>query len=123
VLLCTEVMAQARRHPDIAAISQGFDRDVRQWLRTLFEAGQKRGDIPGDVDLDGVIAARGRGALDDAHPERGEPELGIAHELEELGHRGHARRQRGDRRLAPPVGRQRECGTIPEPGLGHRAGL
>jgi AcrR family transcriptional regulator len=55
VLLCTEVMAQARRHPDIAAISQSFDRDVRQWLRTMFEAGQARGDIPNDVDLDGVI--------------------------------------------------------------------
>jgi AcrR family transcriptional regulator len=55
VLLCTEVMAQARRHPDIAAISQNFDRDVRQWLRTLLEAGQARGDIPSDVDLDAVI--------------------------------------------------------------------
>src|SRR4029079_18351652 len=40
VLLCTEVMAQARRQPDIAVISQNFDRDVRTWLRTLFEAGQ-----------------------------------------------------------------------------------
>ena len=55
VLLCTEVMSQARRHPDIAAISQNFDRDVRTWLHTLFEAGQARGDIPADVDLDGVI--------------------------------------------------------------------
>ena len=55
VLLCTEVMAQARRHPDIAAISQNFDRDVRQWLRTLLDEGVKRGDISADVDLDGVI--------------------------------------------------------------------
>ena len=55
VLLCTEVMAQARRHPDIAAISQNFDRDVRQWLRTLLEQGVERGDISADVDLDGVI--------------------------------------------------------------------
>jgi AcrR family transcriptional regulator len=55
VLMCTEVMAQARRHPDIAAISQSFDRDVRQWLRTLFEAGQSRGDIPADVDIEPVI--------------------------------------------------------------------
>jgi TetR/AcrR family transcriptional repressor of uid operon len=55
VLLCTEVMAQARRHPDIAAISQSFDRDVRKWLRTMFEEARKRGDIPNDVDLDGVI--------------------------------------------------------------------
>jgi TetR/AcrR family transcriptional regulator, repressor for uid operon len=55
VLLCTEVMAQARRQPDIAAISQNFDRDVRTWLRTLLEAGRERGDIPADVDLEGVI--------------------------------------------------------------------
>jgi len=55
VLLCTEVMAQARRHPDIAAISQNFDRDVRQWLRALLDGGVARGDIPSDVDLDGVI--------------------------------------------------------------------
>ena len=55
VLLCTEVMAQARRHPDIAAISQNFDRDVRIWLRAMFDEAVKRGDIPADVDLDGVI--------------------------------------------------------------------
>jgi hypothetical protein len=28
---------------------------VRKWLRELFEAGQKRGDIPADVDLEPVI--------------------------------------------------------------------
>jgi AcrR family transcriptional regulator len=55
VLLCTEVMSQARRHPDIAAISQNFDRDVRRWLRDLLEAGAKRGDIPADVNFDPVI--------------------------------------------------------------------
>ena len=55
VLLCTEVMAQARRHPDIAAISQNFDRDVRSWLRAMFDEAVKRGDIPADVDLEGVI--------------------------------------------------------------------
>jgi AcrR family transcriptional regulator len=32
VLLCTEVMAEARRHPDIARISASFDVDVRKWL-------------------------------------------------------------------------------------------
>jgi AcrR family transcriptional regulator len=55
VLLCTEVMAQARRHPDIAAISQSFDRDVHKWLRTLLEEGVRRGEIAADVDLDGVL--------------------------------------------------------------------
>jgi AcrR family transcriptional regulator len=55
VLMCTEVMAQARRHPQIGGIIQDFHADVRKWLRELFEAGQKRGDIPADVDLEPVI--------------------------------------------------------------------
>lgn len=55
VLLCTEVMAEARRHPDIARISESFDTDVRKWLRELFDAAAARGDIPTDVDVDGVI--------------------------------------------------------------------
>jgi AcrR family transcriptional regulator len=55
VLLCTEVMGQARRHPDIGALSRSFDVDVRRWLRDLLDAGVKRGDISGDVDLDGAI--------------------------------------------------------------------
>jgi AcrR family transcriptional regulator len=55
VLLCTEVMAEARRNPEIARISASFDVDVRKWLRDLFEAGVARGDISPDADLDGVI--------------------------------------------------------------------
>jgi AcrR family transcriptional regulator len=55
VLLCTEVMAEARRHPQIARISADFDADVRKWLRDLLRAAAARGDIPGDIDLDAVI--------------------------------------------------------------------
>jgi TetR/AcrR family transcriptional regulator, repressor for uid operon len=55
VLLCTEVMAEARRHPEIARISASFDADVRAWLLQLLRAGAKRGDIPDDVDFDGVV--------------------------------------------------------------------
>jgi len=55
VLLCTEVMAEARRNPDIARISAAFDADVREWLIGLLQAAAARGDIPGDVDLDGVV--------------------------------------------------------------------
>ena len=55
VLLCTEVMAEARRHPEIARISASFDADVRTWLGSLLRAAAERGDIPGDIDLDGVI--------------------------------------------------------------------
>jgi len=55
VLLCTEVMAESRRNPDIARISAGFDTDVKTWLRDLLRAATERGDIPADLDLDGVI--------------------------------------------------------------------
>jgi len=55
VLLCTEVMAEARRHPEIARISASFDADVRKWLLQLLRAGAERGDIPDDVDFDGVV--------------------------------------------------------------------
>jgi len=48
-------MAEARRHPDIARISASFDVDVRKWLGDLLRAAAERGDIPGDIDFDGVI--------------------------------------------------------------------
>jgi len=55
VLLCTEVMAEARRHPEIARISSSFDADVRKWLIGLLRAAAERGDIPHDLDFDGVV--------------------------------------------------------------------
>jgi TetR/AcrR family transcriptional regulator, repressor for uid operon len=55
VLLCTEVMSEARRNPEIARISAAFDADVRKWLLDLLRAAAARGDIPGDVDFDGVV--------------------------------------------------------------------
>ena len=55
VLLCTEVMAEARRHPEIARISTAFDADVKKWLLGLLRAAAERGDIPGEIDFDGVV--------------------------------------------------------------------
>jgi TetR/AcrR family transcriptional regulator, repressor for uid operon len=55
VLLCTEVMAEARRHPEIARISASFDADVRKWLIGLIRAAAERGDIPRDLDFDNVV--------------------------------------------------------------------
>jgi AcrR family transcriptional regulator len=52
VKLCTEIMDEARRHPEIARISSGFDADVRRWLIDLFRAASERGDIPKDIDFD-----------------------------------------------------------------------
>jgi TetR/AcrR family transcriptional repressor of uid operon len=55
VLLCTEIMAEARRDPEIARICASFDTDVKTWLLDLLRAAIARGDIPGDVDLHGVV--------------------------------------------------------------------
>jgi hypothetical protein len=55
VLLCTEVMAEARRNPEIARISSSFDADVKKWLIDLLQAAAERGDIPRDVDLEAVV--------------------------------------------------------------------
>ena len=55
VKLCTEVMAEARRMPEIARIHESFDADVKRWLIDLFKAGAERGDIPEDTDFETVI--------------------------------------------------------------------
>jgi len=55
VLLCTEVMAEARRNPEIARISAAFDTDVKKWLRDLLRAAAERGDIPADIDFDAAV--------------------------------------------------------------------
>lgn len=54
VKLCTEIMSEARRHPEIARISAAFDADVKKWLIDLLRAGADRGDIARDLDFDAV---------------------------------------------------------------------
>ena len=54
VKLCTEIMAEARRHPEIARISAAFDADVKRWLVDMFKKAAERGDVAPDVDFDGV---------------------------------------------------------------------
>ncbi|MBN8936448.1 MAG: TetR/AcrR family transcriptional regulator [Rhizobiales bacterium] len=55
VKLCTEVMSEARRDPEIARISAAFDADVRKWLVDLFRAAAERGDIAKDADIEGAV--------------------------------------------------------------------
>ena len=55
MLLCTEVMAEARRNPEIARISSSFDADVKKWILDLLGAAVARGDIPKDVDLEAAV--------------------------------------------------------------------
>jgi hypothetical protein len=55
VKLCTEVMSEARRSPEIARISASFDADVRKWLVAMFQSAAERGDISKDADIDGAV--------------------------------------------------------------------
>jgi TetR/AcrR family transcriptional regulator, repressor for uid operon len=55
VLLCTEVMSEARRHPEIARIHSAFDADVKKWLVDMLRAAAERGDIPADTDFNAVV--------------------------------------------------------------------
>ena len=54
VKICTEIMSEARRDPEIARISAAFDADVKKWLVDLMRAGAERGDIPSDADFETV---------------------------------------------------------------------
>src|SRR5262249_41581694 len=56
VKLCTDIMSESRRNPEIARICASFDADVRKWHIDLFRAGAERGDIPADIDFDGVVS-------------------------------------------------------------------
>ncbi len=40
---------------DRAHLVGSFDADVKKWLIDLLRAAAERGDIPADVDLDGVV--------------------------------------------------------------------
>src|SRR3954449_2153299 len=55
VKLCTEVMSEARRNPEIARISAAFDADVRKWLTGMFKAAAEQGDISKDADIEGAV--------------------------------------------------------------------
>jgi AcrR family transcriptional regulator len=55
VKLCTEVMSEARRNPEIARISAAFDADVRKWLTDMFKAAAEQGDISKDADIEGAV--------------------------------------------------------------------
>ena len=55
VKLCTEIMSEARRNPEIARISAAFDADVRKWLVDMFKTAAERGDISKDADIDGAV--------------------------------------------------------------------
>src|ERR1700704_962657 len=52
VKLCTEVMSEARRNPEIARISASFDADVRKWLTDRFSAAAEQGAISQETEIE-----------------------------------------------------------------------
>ena len=69
-----------------------------------------------------VLAARRPGSLLDAQAEGGEPELGVAHEVEQLPDGRQVGAERDDLRQPATVHSGGQGGgAIPQAGLGHRA--
>jgi AcrR family transcriptional regulator len=65
--LCAEIKAESRRNPDIARIYQGINTGVHTGLVEVLRKGAERGDIPPDLDFEGiatVLLALGDGIED-----------------------------------------------------------
>ena len=55
VQVCTEIMTESRRNPDIARIFQSFDADVKARLLTMLQQAAERGDVDRDIDFESVV--------------------------------------------------------------------
>lgn len=54
VSICAEIMAESRRHPEIARIYQTIEDEVRERIAAMLMRAVKRGEIRNDVDIDAV---------------------------------------------------------------------
>ncbi|WP_137043367.1 TetR/AcrR family transcriptional regulator [Pseudolabrys sp. FHR47] len=54
VSICAEIMAESRRHPDIAKIYQTIEDEVRDRIAAMLSHAAERGEIRNDVDIDAV---------------------------------------------------------------------
>ncbi len=50
--LCAEIMAESRRNPQIAAMSQRIDQDIREQLANMLQRAIDAGEIRGDINAD-----------------------------------------------------------------------
>jgi AcrR family transcriptional regulator len=50
--LCAEIMTESRRNPDVAAMYQGIERDVKQRLADMLRRAAEAGEIRRDLDFD-----------------------------------------------------------------------
>lgn len=50
--LCAEIMAESRRHPDIAKLYQGIEHDIKDRIAAMLRNAAARGEIRDDLDID-----------------------------------------------------------------------
>jgi AcrR family transcriptional regulator len=56
VSLCAEIMAESRRHPEIAKLYQGIENDIKDRIAAMLKRAAGRGEIRNDVDIDAVAS-------------------------------------------------------------------
>jgi TetR/AcrR family transcriptional repressor of uid operon len=50
--LCAEIMAESRRHPEIARLYQSIEQDIKNRIAAMLRSAAARGEIRDDIDLD-----------------------------------------------------------------------
>lgn len=53
--LCTEIMAESRRNPEIRKIFRAFDADVKVKLAEMIRHAAARGTVADDIDVESVV--------------------------------------------------------------------
>ncbi|MCX7298046.1 MAG: TetR/AcrR family transcriptional regulator [Hyphomicrobiales bacterium] len=56
VALCSEIMAESRRHPDIARLYQDIEKDIRDRIAGMLKQAAGRDEIRHDLDLDAAAS-------------------------------------------------------------------
>ena len=56
VALCSEIMAESRRHPDIARLYQDIEKDIRDRIAGMLKQAAGRDEIRQDLDLDAAAS-------------------------------------------------------------------
>lgn len=54
--LCAEIMAESRRHPDIAKLYQGIENDIKDRIAGMLKRAAERGEIRADLDMDAAAS-------------------------------------------------------------------
>ncbi len=56
VALCAEIMAESRRHPEIAKLYQGIEGEIKDRIAAMLRRAAERGEIRDDVDVDAAAS-------------------------------------------------------------------